>query len=359
MKLLAPVRLILLGLMLFFGATAQAQTAHCDDVAYLTIDETTCAVSWLYNDRIFILNWEQSSEIDELSVETVGQFIQVRSPNVPSLQDIDHDGFVDLSFFVLNGMVNGSFTFMRFDPEIEEFQDMGIGTGHSFSLDISGSIVLIGRSSCCEIWAEVFDLVDGQLRLAMVIDIRPVELSDPTTQCVVHGEGLYTQIGNVETGALTPAHTEIIAAYCQIYEDEGTVLVSRRDQQDASFPDGPFVLGRNTEFFCLLEDGQNSVAITRDGDGWTYAFGGVGAEPALQLFHADLAGQTEGPLEPDGSLLFHNEPYTYAMQGLLDSTAEGTYRLTARLEDHDDNVFDRACLAGAVYHPANAFRAAP
>ena len=351
-KVLLSMRLMLLGVVMCLGAPTQAQTMNCSDAVFATSQEASCSRSWLYNNRVFTLNWERSAEIDELLVEVNGQIIRARSPQLPSLNDIDRDGFVDLTFFARTGMVNGSFTFLRFDPEREVFQDIGLG--HSFRLDISGSVVLTGRSSCCETWAEVYDIEEDKLKLAFVIDIRPEEISEPPTQCVVHSEGLLTENSGFAAGEQTAAHAQLIAAYCEIYEEGGIEQVNRRDMTEEPHPSGPLILSHNTGFFCLLEDGLHSVTIARSADGWGYAFGDVGAEPELQLFRADIADQTRGPIDPDGTMLFHTGPYTYTVQGLQDGN-NGAYRLSVHLEGQDGAVFDQACLAGAVYFHAFTF----
>jgi hypothetical protein len=240
-------------------------------------DRNSCTMNWVNNNQHFELNWAPlaAEHSPNLTTDENGT-LQANSASPPTHVDIDHDGYKDLVFFTLLGMVNGDFTIHRFNPDANTYAPLGTVNGSHFNIDKSGYLVSIGRSSCCESGANFHTLANDEITLAFQMDIRPAELSTDTEQCSINPVD-----GGPTLETIKRDNAQMIADYCDYYQDTGVAKIKSRSWQRNTAYKNFHTIAPNAVFYCQIVGTDKHVEITRQISNFTYNYGTVGQKPDL------------------------------------------------------------------------------
>lgn len=119
--------------------TGAAQGAECRD-GVSSEDQYGCAITWVEHNQKHRLIYQRQREdfIVDMSTGADGT-IHIGSSTLPTLEDVDRDGWVDLTAFALIGMVNGDLYAFRKAPTLGQFVELGTMNGGDSTRMIAAS----------------------------------------------------------------------------------------------------------------------------------------------------------------------------------------------------------------------------
>lgn len=316
-----------------------------------------CVINSVQNDQLQRIIWRDSGDPDIVElVQTEEDNMVLMASRQPHLIDIDQDGWLDVAVFTLLGMVNGDYDIFRYDPTAERFGYFGTMTGASFRRHEGGYLVATGRSSAAASGVEAFRISNHRLvpEFGLYVDAGLQTGADGAAECRVSIAGqTYVNPDADRMAQIYPQAPNLIAEYCNFYDSDlpsGTRLMDISSNA-VIVPDG-------TIFHCQFTDTGKTVTVTRDTDGYSYAFGPRDGIPELEMHRrfdqvSTLHDDGTGP-NRYGEISFMNGEYHYTVYYAYELLGEGSTPLDIKRglvvsRDGRDVGFEHYCSGTAAF----------